>query len=544
MIVIGNSAGSFALFTVASRYRGVFFWEKEMMRTIARIGREGGWAQELWQAVRGKGNNKETCWFAHNIPVFFYESTKPQELLLDVKQNYDNRTWGRHYEFSMEGKTLVGKFRKENDWRETSEGEYEYWLAFHGCEFDILNEWVEEYYEFDASRKSFPDARFVFKALRAKGSFALSCSAKREDAIKLARSSWKRKAALFKQAKEKAKECGRKSSSKFGQAERHAKYSLRCMEADHGLFAGLPWFHQRWARDELISVKGLLIAGQNTLAKTIVLDWMRKLLPDGKLPGTLTHRVADSGWVFVRARDLLPMLSQKEKAEVRKAATKYLNNIAEYNTFLVADPKETWMDSLDRPGARVEIQALALAAARLLRDLNAPHPFEQSLKKAVKESFWTGKYLKDAPNDPLVRPNIFIAAYAYPDLLSKSEWEQCFDHVLPKLWCAWGGLATLSKRHDGFAPEHTGEDPTSYHKGDSWFWVNNLAAIVLHDLDEKKYNKYITKIVDASIKDILTLGAIGHASEVSSARKLAAEGSPVQAWSAATFLELAEKIKK
>jgi len=59
---------------------------------------------------------------------------------------------------------------------------------------------------------------------------------------------------------------------------------------------------------------------------------------------------------------------------------------------------------------------------------------------------------------------------------------------------------------------------------------------------DKKYKKNTDAILKASTKEILTMGAIGHHAEVSSAGKLRSEGSPVQAWSAALYCELAETL--
>jgi len=71
----------------------------------------------------------------------------------------------------------------------------------------------------------------------------------------------------------------------------------------------------------------------------------------------------------------------------------------------------------------------------------------------------------------------------------------------------------VDKKIKFFISEHTGENNESYHNGDSWFWINNLAAICLYRLDRKKYKKYIDKIIEASTKEILWQGAIGHHAE-------------------------------
>jgi hypothetical protein len=167
---------------------------------------------------------------------------------------------------------------------------------------------------------------------------------------------------------------------------------------------------------------------------------------------------------------------------------------------------------------------------------------EQETKNKVKEVFFDGKILKDGADDPTIRPNIFLAYYIYPELLDKNEWETVFDNSLKKLWFNWGGLSTIDKSSPLFCENYTGEDNKSYHRGDSWFFVNNIAAICLNDLNEEKYRKYVDKIIEASTKDMLYLGISGRPSELSSAAKLEAKASLCQLWSAATYIEIMQAL--
>ena len=127
-------------------------------------------------------------------------------------------------------------------------------------------------------------------------------------------------------------------------------------------------------------------------------------------------------------------------------------------------------------------------------------------------------------------------------MLSKAEWTICFKTSLSKLWLSWGGLSSIDKKHLLFCKEYSGEKNKSYHRGDSWFWINNLAALVMNRTNKKQFKKYIDKIIQASTKEILYSGAVGHHAEVSSASKLKSQGCPVQAWSAALFIELIDEI--
>jgi glycogen debranching enzyme len=153
--------------------------------------------------------------------------------------------------------------------------------------------------------------------------------------------------------------------------------------------------------------------------------------------------------------------------------------------------------------------------------------------------------LADGKSDFTIRPNIFIAYYISPEILSKKEWESVFDLALKKLWLNWGGITTIEKENELFQPVHTGVDNKSYHRGDSWFFINHIAGISLLRLNEKKYSKKINKIINASIEEMFNSGAIGAISEISSAHSITSFGCHNQAWSNATFIELMnEKWKK
>jgi hypothetical protein len=216
---------------------------------------------------------------------------------------------------------------------------------------------------------------------------------------------------------------------------------------------------------------------------------------------------------------------------------------------------ETWMDTSyqgdTREGFRIEIQALWLCMLRLANildvKLNQPLEYtalEDNTRDKVREVFFRNKILYDGKDDDTVRPNIFLAYYIYPDLLSNKEWESVFDNSIKKLWLEWGGFSTIQKDSVLYCSNYTGEDNRSYHRGDSWFFINNIAAVSLYKLNKEKYGEYIEKIISASTKDILSKGIIGRASELSSAQSQKAEGSLFQLWSASTYIELIDTVNQ
>jgi glycogen debranching enzyme len=89
-----------------------------------------------------------------------------------------------------------------------------------------------------------------------------------------------------------------------------------------------------------------------------------------------------------------------------------------------------------------------------------------------------------------------------------------------------------------FQNSHTGINNKSYHRGDSWYFVNNIAAMSLAKLDYNKYKDQIEKIKNASVNEMLYSGFLGQCAELSSAEKQDSSGCLAQAWSASTLSEL------
>ena len=212
-------------------------------------------------------------------------------------------------------------------------------------------------------------------------------------------------------------------------------------------------------------------------------------------------------------------------------------------------PLETWMDTgpvgYQREGACIEIQALRLKMYNLTYELTRDKKYqvlEKEMKEEVRKQFWDGEMLVDRLGDLTARPNVFLAAYIYPRLLNNEEWSQAFEYVLERIWLDWGGLSTIDSRSRLFADSYSGENNKSYHHGDSWFWVNNLSALMMFRVDKQKFGEYIKKIFDASKEEMLWNGCVGGCAELSSANSLRSEGCVLQAWSCATFIELMEEL--
>lgn len=304
--------------------------------------------------------------------------------------------------------------------------------------------------------------------------------------------------------------------------------------------------------------------GYFSIVKKMLFKYLNIINEEGLLPNrsppTELAAIDSVGWLFKRVHDFIfaidnmgitkKFLSSKEKKQItnilKETIEKLITSRSEGWLF-ESKAQETWMDTSfkkdDRSGFRIEIQALILFMFKLYRKLvGEQHEFEADFRKSVIQKFWDGHILHDGVNDNTVRPNLFIAAYIYPELLSREEWSKCFETALLRLWLEWGGLSSIDKYSKLFTPDHTGQNVKSYHRGDSWFWINNLAALVMHRVDKVKFKRYIDAIIKASVEEMLYKGITGFQSELSSASELKSEGCLAQTWSNAMFVELIDEI--
>jgi hypothetical protein len=554
-VLLGNKRGGFAWLAphAESRYQGVFFTLGEtLFKTVAHLDVHEpvrAVTDMLWGAQREYFTVNQRLTMPHGANALLVEFSAPAraDLLLDCKIIDDNREWGRLYEVSHAQDCVVVSFRKRNDKRDDNSRtnkEFQLFLAIAGdaMEFFPVNDWVEQRYAYDESRKSAPWSRWVFNAGTVNAQrFVIAAGLTKKAVIAEAKRVLKNRMSLVhKQMDFVAAAIAHKKipNKRFDLAYACACRALGELSIDDKeLAAGYPWFYQCWTRDALVSSKALALINNQKLAKKLILQSAaQKQL--ATRPGSQLLAADAPGWLGVRAMECADLFNLIEKRKLLKELKRHRAQLKLEHGLVVNKPHETWMDSIAREGARIEVQALSLALARALGETE----FEQELARRVREVFWNGSFLHDGLNDATIRPNAFIAAYAYPDLLSRDEWEQCFDALLPKLWLPWGGIATIDTSDARFIDGNTGEDPASYHQGDSWFWLNNLAAIVLARVNAEKYARHIHAILEASSHEILALGAIGHHAELSSARALSSHGCVSQAWSAALFIELCHEL--
>jgi len=581
--MITNKSGGFCLLShyPKSRFEGVFFRENDKIykvidslrfeKPVTKI------VNQLWTVGREREGLVENFFMPLHTNAILYELSETAEfdLILDCRQIYDNRQWGRSYETTKEPNCLVIKFSKINNSQDDNskfDDEFDIYLVVYSenLEYRPMQTWEKMFYELDKERDSVPFEKHVYNACKIRcKNMVFAFSTNKRDALKEAKYVWRNRESLKKEKENHVSDIIHQKKIKDNEVAVAYQCSLNALDSmvvgDEGISAGLPWFFQFWARDELISLKALLNIGEFSLAKKILLKYMDMIGPDGKVNDKDISPELSSAdgtlWIFKRLDDFLEAVRKKgdgkkyfngaESYLIREKLRTVISQWAKYHMqdgLVVNGPKETWMDTEwngdNREGARIEINALFLACLKLLKKIDKEDPLEKEIAKNVKKMFFTGSSISDGLLDPTIRPNVFIAAYVYPELFTRTEWINAFEKMLPKMWLSWGGLASIEKKSKLYVSQHTGEIPQSYHRGDSWFWINNIAAIVLHRLDSKKFKKYIDKILKASTNEMLYMGVTGYSAELSSAAELKSQGCMCQAWSSAMYIELIDELYK
>ena len=551
-----------------SRYQGWFFVPDDLVgqkifRLVESIEIENAPAVEeiknnFWECEQKRGVITEKFFLPPFLDVFSYQISEKANLtvVLDIKETYNNQSNNRFYEIFYENGLILIRYTQPDLTFP------EIWLAIKSDsqETKLVKKWLLKHYAFDRKRNSPPFERYVFSAIKLVAAQRIIFAASKEkqkviDCVTYA-------ADNLNVLKKKAQKETKKLSSFFcdpvikdpelKMAFLCAKNSLQGLlvfdqkKKAKMLYAGLPWFFQPWQRDTALSLKALSFvnrsAGQTIFEKMLV----------AVIKGEKNDSAVDGwGWLFKRSE----IFSFKRKF-LLLAIEEFIKNgqINFSKACFLYHSRTSWMDTVARAPYGLETQTLLLNAYQLAQDnyeFWRKKFFYRKQKnkshKYLREKFWNNEVLADGLfenqiADRTVRPNVFLAALAYNKLLSKDEWQRCFENILPHLWLDWGGLATLDKKNSAFQGKHTGEIPLSYHQGVSWFFINNLAALILAQNNKKKFNAYIEKILKASAYDILWQGIIGHHSELSSANNLLPEGCLCQAWSSAFFLELLKKL--
>jgi hypothetical protein len=503
---------------------------------------------------------------------------------IDMRKINDFHKWGREFEFEKQGNTLIYKYVKENP--ETKEEEYEIYLGIRSVNlsYDKINKWVKKDYDYSKLRNSLSEW-YVFRALKidvfnTKRLFFAGGKSKEEVLKKLdiAESGFIEFEKLdsenyFKIIKKENFE--RPITENTDVAFRVSKYSMYKFlknsidynNINEGIVAGYPWFYDIWTRDELVSLRSFILLGEYRFVKDKIFYYLEKLNDSGTFPIIQTKEESlDSPdgifWLSKRIEDFIFHLDEKNELDqifnngelmyiyekLKYAFKTIINNFWDREKELVKVVRaQSWMDTIE-VNYPLDIQVQFLKFVSVLSvlgnilgkkaEIKDFLDFEILLKGKIIKTYFRDGFLYNEPEKDVFNVNIFLAYYFFPDLLFKEDWEKIFDKAIIHMWNKWGGFSSLSKKDKEYHDISTGENDESYHKGDSWYFMNNIAAICLFDLNEKKYRKYIRNIEISQVQDILRFGTIGFGSEVAQSKDKMPTGSLAQAWTTSTFIEL------
>ncbi len=280
------------------------------------------------------------------------------------------------------------------------------------------------------------------------------------------------------------------------------------------IIAGYPWFGD-WGRDTMVSLPGLIAAGQTEAARRILATFAG-FVDRGMLPNTLPdsgaiseYNTVDAGlWYFEAlaayhratgddhlVRELYPVLA--DMLRWHRDGTRYGIGADPADGLLrsgEAGVQLTWMDArvgdwvvTPRTGKAVEINALWLHAHHVMAGL-APtagknaRPWEEGAAAIARgfERFWNEALgycydVLDGPDgaDPTLRPNQILAVSLEPSPLTPSQCRAVVDTCARWLHTSFGPRS-LDPRHPFYRGVYhggPGERDSIYHQGTAWSWL-------------------------------------------------------------------------
>ncbi|MBU6389063.1 hypothetical protein KGQ71_00960 [Patescibacteria group bacterium] len=466
----------------------------------------------------------------------------PIQITLDTRAMYDQPQFGRQYKVTTDKEGYLIRYRDE-----TLAGPV-YLHLRSTATLQLKQEWQPQSYPRDEKRHSPPAVLYTYFLGTITTDFLAfgagrSAGAAREASLAASKQRLQPPQTSINYTHDTL-------PSHVSTAKAAVTQALRYLQTEEGIYAGLPWFHQVWSRDELIASLGYSKEDQ----KEVIEQYLGHPLVEGELPtyiGSGTTCADGVGWLCLLVREYGEQeLSQENRERLLRFLDTAHTQLKQYRQaghgLIISGHNATWMDTIGRSGFRIEIQCMYGLLLELLYALTGEAAYEQEHLRflgTVKQMFWEGSYLRDGLADPSIRPNIFLAYLLQPALLNRNSWQLCFDTALSHLQAPWGGLASLDTKNPGYQPESTGEDNRSYHNGDSWFFINNLAATALHRFDSRRYGAAVVDILQSSTREILFEHMIGQPGEISSGSQMDSYGCGIQAFSGGTYLALLRELE-
>ncbi|MEM7826328.1 MAG: amylo-alpha-1,6-glucosidase [Candidatus Aenigmatarchaeota archaeon] len=283
-------------------------------------------------------------------------------------------------------------------------------------------------------------------------------------------------------------------------------------KAGFGYVAGYPWFIQFWGRDLGWMLPAVIDYGNFEDARKCLETLMKFQSREGEIPNFISLEGKPSfGSIDATPLWILSMyhyIKNSGDLEFLKSSRQNLIKAFEWcvsksdEKFLEAGKRETWMDSLDRDGKPVEVQAIWYSSLKALKKL-----FEilnedileekevEDLGKKIEEEFWNPstqfyfdrikwKFKDERKTVNAIFPIYFKISKNPIKVLERLESEEFTSPF---------GVRTISKNDEIF-------NPLGYHTGSVWSWITALLACVEfdHGREEKglEYLRILRKMFD------------------------------------------------
>jgi hypothetical protein len=316
------------------------------------------------------------------------------EIILDVRHPYNLNGAGKFYSIEIKEDCALIKFAKDTSGQKNILENKEEFILYVAIKTDQdkykkLEKFFSKYYKKDQERNSYPWNVFVYKALEMEFERAVfSISRNPDDAVKEAEMVFnnfekfqnKKKSVVYKKLKPL-----KVSDTEIKMAHLSAQNSLLTMIVENksvkGEYAGLPWFFQFWSRDEAISLLEICKLDRK-LAEHIILSQLDAISYDGQIPNLRSCKLKDKnvksadalGWLADR---ILKIINKNElpedlKIDIAEVFEQVVSSLIQNKTdddLAMNLKNETWMDSIERSGARIEIQAGRLRIYDLIYNL-------------------------------------------------------------------------------------------------------------------------------------------------------------------------------
>ncbi|MCX7766953.1 MAG: hypothetical protein N2246_09660, partial [Candidatus Sumerlaeia bacterium] len=311
---------------------------------------------------RGTQGAKEFFYFAGEILI--YEVNNYSGFLhchLDFREIYDFDDRGRIYEIYKDDEYVIVNYKKFADNSLTSLQHSRTMAIYGASDYEHSGQWQKKEYSYDKQRGS-KYIFYVYQGLRIK----ISGNRRLIFAV----------ASTPAEAIGKIKNYSQPTFNKYSLPETEVEFIYQIAanalnslvinpdtedRTRTGILAGLPWFFQCWSRDELISLKAILILRRYELVKRILVKYLKQIDATGRIPnimGLPSSNADGAGWLFKRWHDFIEWLTQKKmlslwlskkellfiKVQLNASIKRLWQNYAK-DGLIWNNSKETWMDT-------------------------------------------------------------------------------------------------------------------------------------------------------------------------------------------------------